>query len=209
MINVGDILADDYETYLVKALNKTRTHAILKCVSEDSIPEESYPITSLDTKGSAIMGCDLGNTYNEISFLAHDWFIKYEQQKQRADELEKNLNLINSSQDNLVNELQQALSESNKRADELEEKIDKNKRLHDAAIKSAGILFSDEKQRVDELEKRWSELVDVLKKKYEYYKVRADDESFGPIEQEKWRIAKHELMMVLKIMTDLKRGETE
>ena len=89
MINVGDILADDYETYLVKALNKTRTHAILKCVSEDSIPEESYPITSLDTKGSAIMGCDLGNTYNEISFLAHDWFIKYEQQKQRADELEK------------------------------------------------------------------------------------------------------------------------
>lgn len=66
-----------------------------------------------------------------------------------------------------------------------------------------------EKQRADELEKRWSELVDVLKKKYEYYKVRADNESFGPIEQEKWRIAKHEMMMVLKIMTDLKRGETE
>ncbi|RAI81999.1 hypothetical protein BFS34_003070 [Macrococcoides caseolyticum subsp. hominis] len=92
MINVGDILADDYETYLVKALNKTRTHAILKCVSEDSIPEESYPITSLDTKGSAIMGCDLGNTYNEISFLAHEWFIKYEQQKQRVNKLEKQWN---------------------------------------------------------------------------------------------------------------------
>lgn len=69
--------------------------------------------------------------------------------------------------------------------------------------------YIDYKQRADELEKRWSELVDVLKKKYEYYKVRADDESFGPIEQEKWRIAKHEMMMVLKIMTDLKRGETE
>lgn len=64
-------------------------------------------------------------------------------------------------------------------------------------------------ERTDELEKRWSELVDVLKKKYEYYKVRADDESAGPIEQGKWKIAKHELMMVLKIMTDLKRGETE
>ncbi|GEM_PF-4702717 len=101
MINVGDILADDYETYLVKALNKTRTHAILKCVSEDSIPEESYPITSLDTKGSAIMGCDLGNTYNEISFLAHEWFIKYEQQKQRADELENTLAYIKSHLDNL------------------------------------------------------------------------------------------------------------
>ena len=100
-------------------------------------------------------------------------------------------------------------AEQKQRADELEEKIDKNKRLHDAAIKSAGILFSDEKQRADELEKRWSELVDVLKKKYEYYKVRADDESFGSIEQGKWKIAKHELMMVLKIMTDLKRGETE
>ncbi|BAH17662.1 hypothetical protein MCCL_0955 [Macrococcoides caseolyticum JCSC5402] len=69
--------------------------------------------------------------------------------------------------------------------------------------------YIDYKQRADELEKRWSELVDVLKKKYEYYKVRADDESAGPIEQDKWKIAKHELMMVLKIMTDLKRGETE
>lgn len=69
--------------------------------------------------------------------------------------------------------------------------------------------YIDYKQRVDELEKRWSELVDVLKKKYEYYKIRADDESFGSIEQGKWKIAKHELMMVLKIMTDLKRGETE
>ncbi|TDM18873.1 hypothetical protein [Macrococcoides caseolyticum] len=69
--------------------------------------------------------------------------------------------------------------------------------------------YEQQKQRADELEKRWSELVDVLKKKYEYYKVRADDESAGPIEQGKWKIAKHELMMVLKIMTDLKRGETE
>jgi len=70
-------------------------------------------------------------------------------------------------------------------------------------------LYEQQKQRADELEKRWSTLVDVLKKKYEYYKVRADDESVGPIEQGKWKIAKHELMMVLKIMTDLKRGETE
>ncbi|TDM47767.1 hypothetical protein ETI08_01135 [Macrococcoides goetzii] len=43
-------------------------------------------------------------------------------EKLRADELEKNLNLINSSQDNLVNELQQALSESNKRADRAEKR---------------------------------------------------------------------------------------
>ncbi|PKE64231.1 hypothetical protein CW683_01260 [Macrococcoides caseolyticum] len=70
-------------------------------------------------------------------------------------------------------------------------------------------LYEQQKQRADELEKRWSKLVDVLNKKYEYYKVRADDESAGPIEQGKWKIAKHELMMVLKIMTDLKRGETE
>ncbi|WP_232754383.1 hypothetical protein [Macrococcoides caseolyticum] len=107
------------------------------------------------------------------------WNKLYAEQKQRADELEKSLNLsiLASSNDTLVEELQKALSESNKRA--------------------------------DELEKRWSELVDVLKKKYEYYKVRADDESAGPIEQGKWKIAKHELMMVLKIMTDLKRGETE
>ena len=70
-------------------------------------------------------------------------------------------------------------------------------------------LYEQQKQRADELEKRWSELVDVLKKKYEYYKGRADDESAGPNEQDKWKIAKHELMMGLKIMTDLKRGETE
>lgn len=70
-------------------------------------------------------------------------------------------------------------------------------------------MYEQQIQRADELERRWSELVDVLKKKYEYHKVRADDESAGPIEQGKWKIAKHELMMVLKIMTDLKRGETE
>ncbi len=70
-------------------------------------------------------------------------------------------------------------------------------------------LYEQQKQRADELEKRWNELIDVLKKKYEYYKVRVDDESAEPIEQGKWKIAKHELMMVLKIMTDLKRGETE
>lgn len=97
----------------------------------------------------------------------------YQQQKQRADELE-----------NHVKNLEMDSYLSRERAD-----IYKNK--------------------VSELEKRWSKLVDVLKKKYEYYKVRADDESFGSIEQGKWKIAKHELMMVLKIMTDLKRGETE
>ncbi|WP_198550129.1 hypothetical protein [Macrococcoides caseolyticum] len=97
----------------------------------------------------------------------------YQQQKQRADELE----------------------------DRISEEIRKRFQLEDRWRKAY--------ERADELEKRWSELVDVLKKKYEYYKVRADDESFGPIEQGKWKIAKHELLMVLKIMTDLKRGETE
>ncbi|MDJ1152399.1 hypothetical protein QNJ25_00385 [Macrococcus caseolyticus] len=91
------------------------------------------------------------------------------------------------------------------RADEVEKEYDK--------VLSGYIHVCNEirkqKQRADELEKRWSELVDVLKKKYEYCKVRADDESVGPIEQGKWKIAKHELMMVLKIMTNLKRGETE
>lgn len=97
----------------------------------------------------------------------------YEQQIQRADELE----------------------------DRISEEIRKRFQLEDRWRKAY--------ERADELEKRWSELVDVLKKKYEYYKVRADDESAGPIEQHKWEIAKHEMMMVLKIMTDLKRGETE
>lgn len=101
---------------------------------------------------------------------------QYEQQKQRADELES---------------LLYTYRENSKSIPDLIEKIQASNK------------------RADELEKRWSELVDVLKKKYEYYKVRADDESFGSIEQEKWRIAKHEMMMVLKIMTDLKRGETE
>lgn len=97
----------------------------------------------------------------------------YQQQKQRADELE----------------------------DRISEEIRKRFQLEDRWRKAY--------ERADELEKRWSELVDILKKKYEYYKFRADDESFGSIEQGKWKIAKHELMMVLKIMTDLKRGETE
>ena len=63
--------------------------------------------------------------------------------------------------------------------------------------------YIDYKQRADELEKRWSELVDVLKKKYEYYKVRADDESAGPIEQGKWKIAKHEVLMALMTIAEL------
>lgn len=66
--------------------------------------------------------------------------------------------------------------------------------------------LEQQKQRADELEKRWSELVDVLKKKYEYYKVRADDESAEPVEQEKWRIAKHEMMMTLMAMADLQEN---
>lgn len=72
-----------------------------------------------------------------------------------------------------------------------------------------GYAFAYEKQRADELEKRWSELVDVLKKKYEYYKVRADDESAGPIEQGKWKIAKLELMMVLMTMAELQEDDND
>ncbi|GEM_PF-5818226 len=68
-------------------------------------------------------------------------------------------------------------------------------------------LYAEQKQRADELEKRWSELVDVLKKKYEYYKVRADDESVGPIEQGKWRIAKHEMMMTLMAIAELQEND--
>ncbi|WP_244595270.1 hypothetical protein [Macrococcoides caseolyticum] len=95
--------------------------------------------------------------------------------------------------------------EQKQRADELENHV-KNLEMDSYLSRERADIY---KNKVSELEKRWSELVDVLKKKYEYYKVRADDESFGPIEQGKWKIAKHELMMVLKIMTDLKRGETE
>ncbi|QYA31999.2 hypothetical protein KYI07_06240 [Macrococcus psychrotolerans] len=91
------------------------------------------------------------------------------------------------------------------RADELENHV-KNLEMDSYLSRERADIY---KNKVSELEKRWSKLVDVLNKKYEYYKVRADDESFGPIEQGKWKIAKHELMMVLKIMTDLKRGETE
>ncbi|MEK4815737.1 hypothetical protein MKY53_02700 [Macrococcus sp. FSL R5-0951] len=66
--------------------------------------------------------------------------------------------------------------------------------------------YIDYKLRADELEKRWNELVDVLKKKYEYYKVRADDESAGPIEQGKWEIAKHEVLMVLMAIAELQEN---
>ncbi|BAH18238.1 hypothetical protein [Macrococcoides caseolyticum] len=69
--------------------------------------------------------------------------------------------------------------------------------------------YIDYKQRTDELEKRWSKLVDVLNKKYEYYKVRADDESAGPIEQGKWKIAKLELMMVLMTMAELQEDDND
>ncbi|PKE25142.1 hypothetical protein CW689_01370 [Macrococcoides caseolyticum] len=52
------------------------------------------------------------------------WNKLYAEQKQRADELEKSLNLsiLASSNDTLVEESQKALSESNKRADELEKR---------------------------------------------------------------------------------------
>ena len=70
-------------------------------------------------------------------------------------------------------------------------------------------LYERQKQRADELEKRWSELVDVLKKKYEYYKVRADDESAGPIEQGKWKIAKHEVLMALMTMAELQEDDND
>lgn len=105
---------------------------------------------------------------------------QYIDYKQRVDELEKRNNMLNYN---------------------IRAELDAKSNIY--------IAMNEEKLRADELEKRWSELEDVLKKKYEYYKVRADDESAGPIEQGKWKIAKHELMMVLKIMTDLKRGETE
>ncbi|WP_320186689.1 hypothetical protein [Macrococcoides caseolyticum] len=88
------------------------------------------------------------------------------------------------------------------RADELEDRISEEIRkrfqLEDRWRKAY--------ERADRAEKRWSELVDVLKKKYEYYKVRADDESAGPIEQGKWKIAKHELMMVLMAIAELQEN---
>lgn len=107
------------------------------------------------------------------NFIVVDYKQLYEQQKQRADELE----------------------------DRISEEIRKRFQLEDRWRKAY--------ERADELEKRWSELVDVLMKKYEYYKVRADDESAGPVEQNKWNAGRHEVLMVLKLMTDLKRGETE
>ena len=99
-------------------------------------------------------------------------------------------------------------AEQKQRADELESLLYTYKE-NAKSIPDLIEQIQESNKRADELEKRWSELVDVLKKKYEYYKVRADDESAEPVEQDKWKIAKHELMMVLKIMTDLKRGETE
>lgn len=125
------------------------------------------------------------------------------------------IHLTNEEYDNLLRQIDEKTeyialctkerNEQKQRADELEDRISEEIRkrfqLEDRWRKAY--------ERADELERRWSELVDVLKKKYEYYKVRADDESAGSIEQGKWKIAKHELMMVLKIMTDLKRGETE
>lgn len=63
------------------------------------------------------------------------------------------------------------------------------------------------KQRADEAEKRWSEFKEGLKHKYDYLKRRAEDDSFGPIGQQKWEIARHEVLMALKVMTDFERGE--
>ncbi|PKE39538.1 hypothetical protein [Macrococcoides caseolyticum] len=70
-------------------------------------------------------------------------------------------------------------------------------------------LYEQQKQRADELEKRWSELETKLKDKYNYLKLMSEKQSFGHVEQSKWNAGKHEVLMVLKLMTDLKRGETE
>lgn len=122
-------------------------------------------------------------TGTQLMQVRKDFIVVVEQYidyKQRADELEKRNNMLNYN---------------------IRAELDAKSNIY--------IAMNEEKLRADLLEKRWSELVDVLKKKYVYYKVRADDDSAGPIEQDKWKIAKHELMMVLKIITDLKRGETE
>ncbi|WP_232780266.1 hypothetical protein [Macrococcoides caseolyticum] len=119
------------------------------------------------------------------------WNKLYVEQKQRADELAELYVQLEKESESLSISLCERIERYHERTTKLIQE------------KSKAV------ERADELEKRWSELVDVLKKKYEYYKVRADDESAGPIEQGKWKDAKHELMMVLKIMTDLKRGETE
>ncbi|GEM_PF-6803405 len=97
----------------------------------------------------------------------------------------------------------EGLLKEKQRADELENHV-KNLEMDCYLSRERADIY---KNKVSELEKRWSELVDVLKKKYEYYKVRADDESAGPIEQGKWKIAKHELMMVLMTMAELQEDD--
>ncbi len=118
---------------------------------------------------------------------------------------EKHVRVINSTGTQLMQvrkdfiDVVEQYIDYKQRADELEDRISEEIRkrfqLEDRWRKAY--------ERADELEKRWSELVDVLKKKYEYYEVRADDDSAGPIEQGKWKIAKHELMMVLMAIAEL------
>lgn len=115
----------------------------------------------------------------------------YEQQKQRADEL--------------AELYVQSEKESESLSISLCERIERYQERTTKLIQEK----SKAVERADELEKRWSELVDVLKKKYEYYKVRADDESAGPIEQGKWKIAKHEVLMALMTMAELQEDDND
>ncbi|PKE26147.1 hypothetical protein [Macrococcoides caseolyticum] len=82
------------------------------------------------------------------------------EQKQRADELEKSLNLsiLASNNDALVTELQMALSESNERADELEKRWKKLKEhFVKEKEKSFGILSWSRNNAVLELIERLQE----------------------------------------------------
>ena len=141
----------------------------------------------------------------------------YEQQKQRADELEDRISEEIRKRFQLedrwrkayerADELAELYAQSEKESESLSislcEMIEKNHERTTKLIQEK----SKAVERADELEKRWSELVDVLKKKYDYYKVRADDESAGPIGQGKWKIAKHEVLMALMTMAELQEDD--
>lgn len=68
-------------------------------------------------------------------------------------------------------------------------------------------LLKQERERADAAEKRWEKLKQKITDKYKYLERQFEAWEHDEDESKLWRTSKHEVLMILKDISDIERGE--
>lgn len=69
--------------------------------------------------------------------------------------------------------------------------------------------YEAEKKRADEAEAKWDELKKKTTDKYKYLERQFEAWEHDENESKLWNASKHEVLMILKDMSDIERGDTQ